>query len=63
MAAATAMAFRLNGISHWIMWEMASLFEHVGTVNDGMNTLARVRAVVDRPDAAPLEVARGELRF
>ncbi|MDE2613410.1 MAG: ABC transporter ATP-binding protein [Burkholderiales bacterium] len=63
VAAATAMAFRLNGISHWIMWEMASLFEHVGTVNDGMNTLARVRAVVDRPDAAPLEVTRGELRF
>jgi len=63
VAAATAMAFRLNGISHWIMWEMASLFEHVGTVADGMSTLAKARAVVDRRDAAPLVVARGELRF
>ncbi|GMV46753.1 MAG: hypothetical protein AMXMBFR66_21510 [Pseudomonadota bacterium] len=63
VAAATAMAFRLNGISHWMMWEMASLFEHVGTVADGMNTLARARAVVDRPDAVPLVVTRGELRF
>ncbi len=63
VAAATAMALRLNGISHWIMWEMASLFEQVGTVQDGINTLARSHAVVDRPDAKPLEVTRGDIRF
>ncbi len=63
VAAATAMALRLNGISHWIMWELASLFEHVGTVQDGINTLARPHRVVDRPDAQPLAVTRGEIRF
>ncbi len=63
VAAATAMAFRLNGISHWMMWEMASLFEHIGTVQDGMGTLSRLRSVVDRPGARPLEVTRGEVRF
>jgi len=63
VAAASAMALRLNGISHWVMWEMSSLFEHVGTVQDGMATLARSRAVVDRADAVPLVVTRGELRF
>ncbi|MFZ2653046.1 MAG: ABC transporter ATP-binding protein [Burkholderiaceae bacterium] len=63
VAAATAMALRLNGISHWIMWETASLFEHVGTVQDGMNTLARPHAVVDRPDARLIEVRRGDIRF
>jgi len=63
VAAATAMAFRLNGISHWVMWEMASLFEHIGTVQDGMATLSRTRSVVDKPAAAPLQVARGEVRF
>jgi ATP-binding cassette subfamily B multidrug efflux pump len=63
VAAATAMAFRLNGISHWVMWEMSSLFEHIGTVQDGINTLSRARNVVDRPDAQPLQVARGEVRF
>ncbi len=63
VAAATAMAFRLNGISHWIMWEMASLFEHIGTVQDGMNTLSKARSVVDRPDARALAVTRGEVRF
>ena len=63
VAAATAMALRLNGISHWVMWEMASLFEHVGTVQDGMNTLSRPHAVVDRSGALPLKVTQGELRF
>ena len=63
VAAATAMAFRLNGISHWVMWEMATLFEHIGTVQDGMATLSRSRSVVDRPDAQPLLVPRGELQF
>ena len=63
VAAATAMSLRLNGISHWVMWEMASLFEHIGTVQDGINTLSRARTVVDRPDAVPLVVTRGEVRF
>jgi ATP-binding cassette subfamily B multidrug efflux pump len=63
VAAATAMAFRLNGISHWVMWEMSSLFEHIGTVQDGINTLSRARNVVDRDDARPLAVSRGEVRF
>jgi ATP-binding cassette subfamily B multidrug efflux pump len=63
LAASTAMALRLNGISHWVMWEMAALFEHVGTVQDGINTFSRPHAVVDRPDARRLEVSRGEIRF
>ena len=63
VAAATAMALRLNGISHWVMWEMAALFEHIGTVQDGINTIARPHAVVDAPDAQPLVVRRGDIRF
>jgi ATP-binding cassette subfamily B multidrug efflux pump len=63
VAAATAMALRLNGISHWVMWEMASLFEQIGTVQDGINTLARRRTVLDRADAQLLKVTRGEIRF
>ncbi|OHX13780.1 ABC transporter ATP-binding protein [Chromobacterium sphagni] len=63
VAAATAMALRLNGISHWIMWEMSSLFENIGTVQDGITTLSRKVAVVDAPGAGKLEVPRGEIRF
>jgi len=46
-----------------VMWEMASLFENVGTVQDGINTLSRPHAVVDRSDAKALVVSRGEVRF
>ncbi|MEF9942652.1 MAG: ABC transporter ATP-binding protein, partial [Burkholderiaceae bacterium] len=63
VAATTAMALRLNGISHWVMWEMASLFEQVGTVQDGINTLSRSHAVIDAPGARPLAVSQGEIRF
>lgn len=63
IAAVTAMALRLNGISHWVMWEMTSLFEQVGTVQDGVNTLSLPHKVVDAPDAPDLRVSRGEICF
>jgi len=63
VAAVTAMVLRLHGMSHWIMWEMTSLFEHVGTVQDGINTLSTAQLVTDRPDAKPLMVTRGDIRF
>ncbi len=63
LAASTAMALRLNGISHWVMWEMASLFEHIGTVQDGIVTLSRQPTVVDRPDAQALRVTQGDIRI
>ena len=47
VAAGHGWPLRLNGISHWVMWEMASLFEHVGTVQDGMATLTKLSSVVD----------------
>lgn len=63
IAAVTAMALRLNGISHWVMWEMTSLFEQVGTVQDGVNTLSLPHNVPDVSNAPDLRVARGEVRF
>lgn len=63
VAASTAMALRLNGISHWMMWEMAMLFEHVGTIQDGINTLTRPHKVVDDPQARPLKVQHGDIRL
>jgi ATP-binding cassette subfamily B multidrug efflux pump len=57
------MALRLNGIAHWVMWELASLFEHIGTVADGIGILSKHQTVVDKPDAKRLEVSRGEVRF
>ena len=63
VAAATAMALRLHGMSHWVMWEMTGLFESIGTIQDGMGTLARDATVVDAPTARPLQVTQGQIRF
>lgn len=63
VAAGTAMALRLQGMSQWLMWEMTSLFENVGIVQDGMKTLSIPPTVVDAPDAVDLAATRGEVCF
>ncbi len=63
VAAGTAMTLRLQGMSHWIMWEMTGLFENIGVVQDGMKTLSRPRIVLDAPTATALDVPRGEVHF
>ena len=63
IAIAVALVLRLQGMSHWILWELAGLFENVGTVQDGISTISRERDVRDAPDATDLEVPRGEIRF
>lgn len=62
-AAAIAMALRLVGLSHWIMWEATMLFEHLGTVRDGLETLRQPVLVVDAPDAGELRVQQGAIEF
>ncbi len=63
VAAATAMALRLNGMAHWIMWEMSSLFENIGTVQDGITTLTKPQAIQDVPNAQPLVVTESRITF
>lgn len=63
VATATAMALRVNGLSQYIMWESARLFENIGTVNDGMVTLSKPHTILDKPQALPLKVTRGEIKF
>lgn len=63
IATATAMASRINGLSRWVMWESARLFENIGTVEDGMNILSRPHTIQDKPNALPLKVEHGAIDF
>ena len=63
IATSTALALRIKGLSQWIMWEFARLFENLGTVQDGMRTLSKPHSVVDKADAKPLAVTKGEIKF
>jgi ATP-binding cassette subfamily B multidrug efflux pump len=63
VAVAIGLVLRLWGMSQWIMWEMSELFENVGTVQDGLNSISLPRLVEDRPGAPELAVKRGEIDF
>jgi ATP-binding cassette, subfamily B, multidrug efflux pump len=63
IAVAIALVMRIRAMSEWVLWEIAGLFENIGTVQDGMNTIALPRTVNDRLDAGALEVQRGEIAF
>lgn len=63
VAAVTAMSLRLNGISHWVMWELTSLYEQIGTAQDGVNTLSIAKKITDAVDAKPLLVTKGAIQL
>ncbi len=63
IALTTGLVIRINNMSSWIMWVVNGIFENVGQVQDGMQTIAMPRTVTDRPDAQPLHITRGEVRF
>ncbi|MBN6149056.1 ABC transporter ATP-binding protein [Xanthomonas sp. AmX2] len=60
---ATGLVIRIHNMSGWIMWVINGIFEDIGTVQDGMQTIAQPIQVRDRADAQPLQVTRGEVRF
>lgn len=63
IAATTAMILKLNSMAFFIMWQIAALFENIGTIQDGMHTLAKPIAITDKPEAKPLQVSHGEIEF
>jgi ATP-binding cassette subfamily B multidrug efflux pump len=63
IAFAIGLVLRLQGMAHWILWEVSGLFENIGVVQDGITTIARERAIVDASGAVALKVTNGEIRF
>ena len=63
VATTTALALRIIGLSHWIMWQIATVFENMGVVQDGLNTLLRPVELKDQPEAKAMKVTAGEITF
>lgn len=63
VAAAVGVILRLYGMSQWIMWEVSGLFENIGTVQDGINTLSRPLTIEDKKGAKPLNCSGGAISF
>ena len=63
VAVAGALTMRIQSMAQWFIWELARLFEAIGTTQDGMNTIAQPRSVADIPSAGILTVPHGEIQF
>ena len=63
VATALPLAWQVANVSGWVSWEVTGIFENIGVVQEGMQTIAVPHAGVDRPQAEPLEVSRGEVLF
>ena len=63
IALAMGLVMRMQGMSHWIMWEIAGLFENIGVVRDGMATISQAQMVQDHPNAKELHVTEGQIEY
>jgi ATP-binding cassette subfamily B multidrug efflux pump len=63
IAVATSLVIRLNQMANMTMRNLGGLFEEVGLVQNGVQTISRANVVVDAPEAKPLVVTNGEIRF
>ncbi len=63
VATALPMAWQIASVAGWVSWEVTGIFENVGVVQEGMETIAVPHTLTDKPQARELEVPRGEIRF
>jgi ATP-binding cassette subfamily B multidrug efflux pump len=63
VATAIPLAWQLNNIAGWVARSVTSIFENIGTVQDGMRSIDVPRQMPDPPEAAELRVTGGEIRI
>ncbi len=63
VATAIPLSWQLTNIAGWVARSVTSIFENIGTVQDGMRSIDVPWQMPDAPDARELRVAGGEIRF
>jgi ATP-binding cassette subfamily B multidrug efflux pump len=63
VATALPLAWQTANAAGWVGWEVTAIFENIGVVQEGMQSIAVPHEATDRPGARPLEVSRGEIEF
>ena len=63
VATALPMAWQIVNVAGWVSWEVTGIFENIGVVQEGMETIAVPHTLVDHRDARELQVPRGEIRI
>ena len=63
VATALPLAWTIANAAGWVSWEVTGIFENIGVVQEGMQTIAVPHALSEAVDAPELKVDKGELRF
>jgi len=63
VATALPLVWQIANVAGWVSWEVTGIFENIGVVQEGMQTIAVPHSGADRPGAVDLVVSRGEIRF
>ena len=63
IAIANSLILRLNQMSGWILRTISALFESIGTVQNGIETISVDNVVIDSPNASELTVANASVEF
>ncbi len=63
VATALPLVWQITNMAGWVSFEFAGIFENIGVVQDGMQTISVPHTLVDEKDAQSLKVTRGEIRF
>ncbi len=63
VATALPMVWQISNMANWVSWEVSGIFENVGVVQEGIQTIAVPHTLVDPPDAKELKVAKGDIEF
>jgi ATP-binding cassette subfamily B multidrug efflux pump len=59
VAAAVALVLRIHSMTYWIMWASTNLVQNLGTLAEGMETIAQPVTLTDKPGAPALEFRKG----
>jgi ATP-binding cassette subfamily B multidrug efflux pump len=63
VAAALALVLRINSMTYWIMWASTNLAQNLGTLAEGMETIAQPITLVDKPNAPALRFDQGLIQI
>ncbi|MFO1322466.1 MAG: ABC transporter ATP-binding protein [Burkholderiales bacterium] len=61
VATALPLAWQIANVAGWVSWEVTGIFENIGVVQEGMETIAVPHSLTDREGARELAVPRGEI--
>jgi len=63
IALVTTLVIRISQMSGWVLNLVTNIFENIGVVQEGMETIARPLGIEDRAGATSLVISKGEISF